>query len=107
TFLSYSSDTHLHIRSFPTRRSSDLQGRSMGAFSQHVPHCICGHYVCTSVTENLVRHSVRSPKHCCTAMAGPRRSDEQFRIIALRSEEHTSELQSPYDIVCRLLLEKK
>src|SRR5438094_7746282 len=26
---------------------------------------------------------------------------------ALRSEEHTSELQSPYDLVCRLLLEKK
>src|SRR5438094_6599273 len=25
----------------------------------------------------------------------------------LRSEEHTSELQSPYDLVCRLLLEKK
>src|SRR5437867_10147533 len=24
-----------------------------------------------------------------------------------RSEEHTSELQSPYDLVCRLLLEKK
>src|SRR5437867_3677639 len=24
-----------------------------------------------------------------------------------RSEEHTSELQSPYEIVCRLLLEKK
>src|SRR5207248_4838781 len=28
----------------------------------------------------------------------------QFRV---RSEEHTSELQSPYDLVCRLLLEKK
>src|SRR5437867_3804088 len=27
--------------------------------------------------------------------------------IAARSEEHTSELQSPYDLVCRLLLEKK
>src|SRR5437867_10794835 len=27
--------------------------------------------------------------------------------IRLRSEEHTSELQSPYDLVCRLLLEKK
>src|SRR5207248_11053515 len=27
--------------------------------------------------------------------------------IAPRSEEHTSELQSPYDLVCRLLLEKK
>src|SRR5207248_3606479 len=25
----------------------------------------------------------------------------------VRSEEHTSELQSPYDLVCRLLLEKK
>src|SRR5437867_10291029 len=33
---------------------------------------------------------------------------EQEVIPALkRSEEHTSELQSPYDLVCRLLLEKK
>src|SRR5207248_422671 len=28
-------------------------------------------------------------------------------LAAARSEEHTSELQSPYDLVCRLLLEKK
>src|SRR5699024_12078865 len=28
-------------------------------------------------------------------------------IIASRSEEHTSELQSRFDLVCRLLLEKK
>src|SRR5207248_6930539 len=28
------------------------------------------------------------------------------QIAAERSEEHTSELQSPYDLVCRLLLEK-
>src|SRR5437867_6431745 len=27
--------------------------------------------------------------------------------LVVRSEEHTSELQSPYDLVCRLLLEKK
>src|SRR5437867_10577618 len=27
--------------------------------------------------------------------------------VDARSEEHTSELQSPYDIVCRLLLENK
>src|SRR5207248_10831726 len=27
--------------------------------------------------------------------------------LEFRSEEHTSELQSPYDLVCRLLLEKK
>src|SRR6266516_610448 len=30
-----------------------------------------------------------------------------FASSASRSEEHTSELQSPYDLVCRLLLEKK
>src|SRR5438094_3212024 len=28
-------------------------------------------------------------------------------LLGPRSEEHTSELQSPYDLVCRLLLEKK
>src|SRR5699024_11319768 len=28
-------------------------------------------------------------------------------IISARSEEHTSELQSRFDLVCRLLLEKK
>src|SRR5438094_3910109 len=32
---------------------------------------------------------------------------EQGRTTFPRSEEHTSELQSPYDLVCRLLLEKK
>src|SRR5699024_12274859 len=30
-----------------------------------------------------------------------------FLMYALRSEEHTSELQSRFDLVCRLLLEKK
>src|SRR5437867_5287260 len=30
-----------------------------------------------------------------------------IRHPQVRSEEHTSELQSPYDLVCRLLLEKK
>src|SRR5207249_9456766 len=32
---------------------------------------------------------------------------ENLRGLASRSEEHTSELQSRFDIVCRLLLEKK
>src|SRR5437868_9727218 len=40
-----------------------------------------------------VRHSSRP---CCTP-----------EIRHLRSEEHTSELQSRFDLVCRLLLEKK
>src|SRR5438105_11943856 len=30
-----------------------------------------------------------------------------FALIGYRSEEHTSELQSRVDLVCRLLLEKK
>src|SRR5256885_12136298 len=32
---------------------------------------------------------------------------EQGQLAHARSEEHTSELQSPCNIVCRLLLEKK
>src|SRR5256885_12288338 len=31
----------------------------------------------------------------------------KHRYVGLRSEEHTSELQSPCNLVCRLLLEKK
>src|SRR5260221_9120155 len=39
----------------------------------------------------------------CTSTVSPRPSASGFR----RSEEHTSELQSHSDLVCRLLLEKK
>src|SRR5438094_6999910 len=41
--------------------------------------------------------------------AGARRwrTAAQSPVFDPRSEEHTSELQSPYDLVCRLLLEKK
>src|SRR5438876_5359161 len=34
-------------------------------------------------------------------------ADAAFQFNHLRSEEHTSELQSPVHLVCRLLLEKK
>src|SRR5437879_11382699 len=34
-------------------------------------------------------------------------SDVQLNYQSIRSEEHTSELQSPMYLVCRLLLEKK
>src|SRR5699024_11743906 len=33
--------------------------------------------------------------------------DGTFHRASVRSEEHTSELQSRFDLVCRLLLEKK
>src|SRR5256885_6271715 len=35
------------------------------------------------------------------------RSELQVVVATSRSEEHTSELQSPCNLVCRLLLEKK
>src|SRR2546426_1920599 len=38
---------------------------------------------------------------------GARRRLERVRGAPDRSEEHTSELQSPCNLVCRLLLEKK
>src|SRR5256885_10925693 len=42
-------------------------------------------------------HAVQQPVHPAGALAARR----------ARSEEHTSELQSPCNLVCRLLLEKK
>src|SRR5207248_7121941 len=41
------------------------------------------------------------------SMDGIELQDREFIAAIERSEEHTSELQSPYDLVCRLLLEKK
>src|SRR5256885_2929792 len=50
----------------------------------------------------------RSAAVCCGAVeeAVPG-LDQALRPGAFRSEEHTSELQSPCNLVCRLLLEKK
>src|SRR5436309_8330879 len=46
--------------------------------------------------------SLRSPRPL------PRHSPDKYRVVpAVRSEEHTSELQSRENLVCRLLLEKK
>src|SRR5256885_4623615 len=42
------------------------------------------------------------------SMSGKRYSSPPLRRLEMmRSEEHTSELQSPCNLVCRLLLEKK
>src|SRR5437868_12175894 len=38
---------------------------------------------------------------------GPEVIEDDGELGLLRSEEHTSELQSRFDLVCRLLLEKK
>src|SRR5438034_11824859 len=62
-------------------------------------------YLSTSVTDTI---------RCLSGVRGARRGATQGRLYcsrccarAMRSEEHTSELQSHSDLVCRLLLEKK
>src|SRR5690606_39637301 len=88
---------HRALHSFPTRRSSDLavdlprqpahrveDARRSGASSY--PYEVGG---CGDDTD-----------------AGPRRAVRR-RPQPERSEEHTSELQSRENLVCRLLLEKK
>src|SRR5688572_32419042 len=52
-------------------------------------------------TQNLVR-ALRSP-----GVRGQWGEVQLRKVVELRSEEHTSELQSQSNLVCRLLLEKK
>src|SRR2546426_8336635 len=51
---------------------------------------------------NLASHRVRVGVYNRT-----RQRTDEFMVNHGRSEEHTSELQSPCNLVCRLLLEKK
>src|SRR5256885_8749304 len=65
--------------------------------------------------EHVVRIEVRPDPAACGGVAHhdvvqPRVRQEAKapqQRVCLRSEEHTSELQSPCNLVCRLLLEKK
>src|SRR5436189_4118545 len=79
---------------FPTRRSSDLRLRSQ---------------IAASLTDRL--NELLSTARDALGMDQPRVHVAQERLDValeeLRSEEHTSELQSPMYLVCRLLLEKK
>src|SRR5437867_10442554 len=51
------------------------------------------------------RHVAGPAEHSAEQTA--RQASRSSSDNSARSEEHTSELQSPYDLVCRLLLEKK
>src|SRR6266487_6164217 len=63
--------------------------------------------VCSSDLTVVWPKSIRSPENR-QALPVDRPSVHQFRpLCRSRSEEHTSELQSPVHLVCRLLLEKK
>src|SRR5207249_9559802 len=91
--------------SFPTRRSSDLSrpdppGRSPLPLSSRGARSRAS----SDPRPDGVRPEGRSA-----------RTTDRLRVSSahrgaprhLRSEEHTSELQSRFDLVCRLLLEKK
>src|SRR5205807_10251308 len=84
---------HLPLHSFPTRRSSDLLERSPrrrrnGDGDERDRD---GH------DEANEREQPRPQRHGLPPCSH----------TSARSEEHTSELQSPCNLVCRLLLEKK
>src|SRR5690348_17941857 len=81
--------SNVSVTSFPTRRSSDLNRRG-GRRPEVQP---AGETVRAGALRGL---SARQPVH-----------DRARRAGRGRSEEHTSELQSPVHLVCRLLLEKK
>src|SRR5262249_61132505 len=81
------SGAHRYLHSFPTRRSSDLPSRS-----RHSSHVF------------LASYEVKSGRVPSRRWVSRCRSDAREGV---RSEEHTSELQSLTNLVCRLLLEKK
>src|SRR5699024_11901116 len=55
----------------------------------------------TAMATTRMMHVISSVLHLCSP------SPEATIYISARSEEHTSELQSRFDLVCRLLLEKQ
>src|SRR5206468_11479456 len=90
-FYQYAANRYLH--SFPTRRSSDLFARRPSSDGRG--------RTSTSASSRPACRPRRRP-------GNPTRSPARGRPSRVsRSEEHTSELQSRSDLVCRLLLEKK
>src|SRR2546421_5889557 len=53
------------------------------------------------------KHGALSDAQKSVDKPAPSEADKSFTQLKARSEEHTSELQSRSDLVCRLLLEKK
>src|SRR5699024_12349755 len=83
------SRTHRYLHSFPTRRSSDLV--QLKPFMPQIQ----------------LLHLLNKLLHLLLAIPKLMPSRPTVPNQQMRSEEHTSELQSRFDLVCRLLLEKK
>src|SRR5690606_41716763 len=94
-----SSGDHRPLHSFPTRRSSDLSAEPVLRPRAAATRRPSSEFVRRSGGPCQHRSARRSTPSGCRADRGPAR--------LLRSEEHTSELQSRENLVCRLLLEKK
>src|SRR5690606_40835817 len=93
------SATRPSLPSFPTRRSSDLDGRAtvLGLATGSTP---------IGVYRELIR--LHREEDLDFARVITFNLDEYWPMPPdSRSEEHTSELQSRENLVCRLLLEKK
>src|SRR5205823_14048396 len=95
---------HLHLHSFPTRRSSDLPyfpaGRSWtSAAIAELPFALWLYLGIEQLP--LAAEESHDPKRDMP------RGILWGLATLIRSEEHTSELQSLAYLVCRLLLEKK
>src|SRR5258708_29003355 len=62
----------------------------------------------STLASNLLTHESRTDSRLQIREASSNSPDYYVgTMLTLRSEEHTSELQSPDHLVCRLLLEKK
>src|SRR5206468_12715901 len=92
---------HRDLHSFPTRRSSDLRKASAHSATDEEIRMTSAEPFEAPVVESL---SVRVVVDSVFDQFMPKATHP---MVAIRSEEHTSELQSRSDLVCRLLLEKK
>src|SRR5690606_42143408 len=97
----YSVPRYLHP--FPTRRSSDLPQPPR---SGTVPGVVVGarQFIPDHSDVDALRAAVRGCRGCDLYRDTTQAVFSRGRV---RSEEHTSELQSRENLVCRLLLEKK
>src|SRR5699024_12388650 len=99
-------NTYANIRnlhSFPTRRSSDLEKVSLVQNDSAEPAEVTSKDL-ADVIELVIEDTLMS---IFEDLAANGINNVQGGFVLTRSEEHTSELQSRFDLVCRLLLEKK
>src|SRR5207248_3666293 len=89
--------------SFPTRRSSDLIERTLLVRQIHGASWPARIMLINSSADRPSIRIYEVDDYEQLLQATPGSAGKPMS----RSEEHTSELQSPYDLVCRLLLEKK